>query len=187
MNELLDELVPPFNGEGDWNDVLRRAGRRSRKRALLAAAAVTVAAILVTPAVAVLLRHDGAGLPKEADRSNVAVVISPLTGRVLLQVAPWKGHDGFCYFVLVRAGCVPHKTLGTVVLKPPLFGWTFDSRVRSGTATTVGGKHVPLTVRHFGGRIDATLFLSRGRLPRLLRGVVLRDAAGKVVARINWP
>jgi hypothetical protein len=38
-------------------------------------------------------------------------------------------------------------------------------------------------VQHFGGRIDATVFLVRDRLPRLLRSVVLRDAAGHVVSR----
>jgi hypothetical protein len=42
-----------------------------------------------------------------------------------------------------------------------------------------------LTVQHFGGRIDATFFLVRDRLPRLLRSVVLRDAQGRVVARVK--
>jgi hypothetical protein len=68
---------------------------------------------------------------------------------------------------------------------PPLFGWTFDLRVRTGTATTISGKHIRLTVEHFGGRVDATLFLIRDRLPRFLRTVVLRDAAGNVVARLH--
>ena len=95
--------------------------------------------------------------------------MQPKTGRVLLEAAPWKGHDGFCYLVLrARAGCV-RRTGQTVILTPPLFGWTFDRRVRSGTATTIGGKGVPLTVQHFGGRIGATFFLIRDRLPRLLR------------------
>ncbi len=87
--------------------------------------------------------------------------------------------------LLRRAGCVPHKARGTAVMWPPLFGWSFDARVRTGTATTIAGKHVPLTVQHFGGRIDATLFLIRDRLPRLLRSVVLRDASGTVVARVH--
>jgi hypothetical protein len=42
-----------------------------------------------------------------------------------------------------------------------------------------------LTVQHFGGRIDATLFLVRDWPPRMLRDVVLRDAQGRVVARIK--
>jgi hypothetical protein len=71
------------------------------------------------------------------------------------------------------------------VLKPPLFGWSFDRRIVSGEATTLSGAHVPLTVTHFGGRIDATFFLVRGRLPRLLRSVTLRDARGRVVVRIR--
>ena len=183
---VLDELIAPFGDDGDWNDVLRRAGRRSRKPVLLAAAAIAVAAVAVAPAVAVLLHNDGVGLPKEADRSNVAVVLAPKTGRVLLQVAPWKGHDGFCYLVLrLRAGCVPHKTQGTVFLKPPLMGWTFDKRVVSGTATGLGGKQIPLSVTHFA-KLDVTVFLIRYRLPRLFRSAVLRDAAGHVVARVNW-
>jgi len=183
---VLDELIAPFGDDGDWNDVLRRAGRRSRKPVLLAAAAIAVAAVAVAPAVAVLLHNDGVGLPKEADRNNVAVVLAPKTGRVLLQVAPWKGHDGFCYLVLrLRAGCVPHKTQGTVFLKPPLMGWTFDKRVVSGTATGLGGKQIPLSVTHFA-KLDVTIFLIRDRLPRLFRSAVLRDAAGHVVARVNW-
>jgi hypothetical protein len=187
MDELLDRQVPRFDEPGDWDDVLRRAKRRRRPRGrLLAVVAAILAALIVAPALAVLLRDGGVQLPSAADRSNVVIIMQPKTGRVLLEAAPWKGHDGFCYLVLrVRAGCVPHKARGTVVLTPPLFGWTFDPRVRSGTATTFGGKHVPLTVQHFGGRIDATIFLVRDRLPRLLREVVLRDAQGRVVARVK--
>ncbi|MEP6812857.1 MAG: hypothetical protein ABI990_07705 [Actinomycetota bacterium] len=185
MNELLEELVPPFDATGDWNDVLRRAGRRRLWPRAIAAFAVVGAAIAVAPALA-LLHRDGVGLPKAADRSNVAVILAPKTGRVLLQIAPWKGHDGFCYLVLrVRAGCVPHKARGTVFLKPPLMGWTFDDRVVSGTATGLGGRHIPLTVTHLA-KLDVTIFLIRDRLPRLFRSAVLRDGAGHVVARVNW-
>jgi len=188
MNEVLDRLVPAFDEDGDWDDVLRRAGRRRPRPAILAAVAVAVAAVAVTPAVAVLLHHDGVGLPAEADRSNVAVVIAPLTGKAILEAAPWKGHAGFCYVVFrLRAGCVPRKTFGALITSPPLFGWTFDDRVRSGEATTRSGKRVPLIVRHFGGRMDVTLFLTRGRLPRLLQSVVLRDSNGKVLVRLRTP
>ena len=185
MDELLERQVPRFDGPGDWNDVLERARRRRRPRGrLLVAAATALAVLVVAPALAVVLRDGGVQLPSEADRSNLVLIMQPLTGRVLLEAAPWKGHNGFCYVVLrVRAGCVPHKARGTGLLFPPLFGWSFDPRVRSGTATTLGGKHLPLTVRHFGGKIDAAFFLIRDRLPRLLREVVLRDAQGRVVAR----
>ena len=185
MDELLERQVPRFDGPGDWSDVLERARRRRRPRGrLLVAAAAALAVLVVAPALAVVLRDGGVQLPGEADRSNVVLIMQPLTGRVLLEAAPWKGHDGFCYLVLrVRAGCVPHKARGTGLVFPPLFGWSFDARVRSGTATTLGGKHLPLTARHFGGKIDATFFLIRDRLPRLLREVVLRDAQGQVVAR----
>ncbi len=186
MDGLLDRHVPRFDGPGDWDDVLRRAkGRRRPHARPLALAVVVFAAFVVAPALAVLLHDRGAQLPSAADRSNVVVILQPHTGRVLLEAAPWKGHDGFCYLALrVRAGCVP-RSHATAVLWPPLTGWTFDPRVRSGTATTIAGKHVPLTVQHFGGRIDATLFLIRDRLPRLLRSVVLRDAAGHVVSRLR--
>jgi hypothetical protein len=190
MNETLERLVPPFDEPADWDDVLRRARRRRVRPALLAFVAVAVAAVAVAPTLAGLLRHEGVGLPAEADRSNVAVVLAPLNGKVILEAAPWKGHDGFCYEVMhLRAGCVPRKTFGAVVTKPPLFGWTFDDRVRSGEATTLGGKRLPLVVRHFGGRMDVTLFFARSRvpIPRLLKSVVLRDSSGKAVLRLRTP
>jgi len=187
MDDVLERLVPRIDEPADWNDVLRRAKqyRRPRRR-LLAVAAVVLAAFVVAPALAVMLRDRGVHLPSGADRSNVIVIMQPRTGRMLIEVAPWKGHDGFCYLVLqLRAGCVPHKARGTVAMWPPFFGWTFDQRVRTGTATTIGGKHVRLTVEHFGGRIDATLFLIRDWPPRLLRDVVLRDAQGHIVVRVR--
>jgi hypothetical protein len=187
MDELLDRQVPRFDEPGDWEDVLRRAKQRRRPgRRLLVVAIAGLAALIVAPALAVLLRDHGVQLPRAADRSNVVVVMQPQTGRILIEVAPWKAHDGFCYLVLrVRAGCVPRKARGTTVLTPPLFGWTFDPRVRTGVATTFAGKQVPLTVEHFSGRVDVTIFLVRDRLPRLLREVVLRDAGGRVVVRLR--
>jgi hypothetical protein len=167
----------------DWEDVLRRARRQRRGpaviAALLAAAAVTGSALAV-----VLTRDARATLPPEADRSNVVVVVQPLTGRVVVQAAPWKGHDGICFVVLfLHSACVPRTAHGATLWMPPVAGYTFDRRVVSGTATTVSGKRVPLLVRRFGGRVDTTFFLTRGRLPRLIRAVVLRDAHGRVVFR----
>jgi hypothetical protein len=187
MDELLDRYLPRIDEPADWNDVLQRAKQHRRpRRRLLAVTAVVLAAFIVAPALAVMLRDRGVHLPSAADRSNVVVIVQPLTGRVVLQAAPWKGHEGFCYVVLqLRAGCVAHKSRGTTLLYPPIFGWTFDQRVRTGTATGLGGKRFRLTVQHFGGRIDATFFLVRDRLPRLLRSVVLRDAQGRVVARVK--
>jgi hypothetical protein len=187
MEDVLDRHVPRIDEPGDWNDVLRRAKQQRRpRRRLLAIAAAVLAAFIVAPALAVLLRDRAVHLPGGADHSNVIVIMQPKTGRVLIQVAPWKAHNGFCYVVLqLRAGCVPRKVRGTTVLLPPFFGWTFDRRVRTGTATTLGGKRITLTVQHFGGRIDATLFLVRDWPPRMLRHVVLRDAQGRVVVRIN--
>jgi len=186
--ELLDELVPVFDDPDEWEDVLRRARRRRLpRRRLVLAGAVAVAAFVVGPALGVLLTRDaGPRLPAQADRRNVSVILQPGTGRVLLEAAPWRGHDGFCYLALwLRAGCVPRKARGTVVLAPPVVGWTFERRVVSGTATTAAGKQVPLTVHRFGGRIDVTFFLVYRRLPRLLREVTLRDAAGRTVAHVT--
>ena len=47
-----------------------------------------------------LTRDARATLPKEADRSSVVVIVQPLTGRILVQAAPWKAHDGICYAIL---------------------------------------------------------------------------------------
>ena len=187
MDDVLERLVPRIDQPADWDDVLRRVKQRRRpRRRLLAASAVALAAFIVAPALAVMLRDRGVQLPSGADRSNVIVVMQPKTGRILIEAAPWKGHDGFCYLVLqLRAGCVPRKAGGTTVLLPPFFGWTFDRRVRTGTATTLGGKRIRLAVVHFGGRIDATFFLVRDWPPRMLRDVVLRDAQGRFVARIK--
>jgi hypothetical protein len=182
MNELLEELVPPIHGDGDWNDVLRRARPLPRRR-LVFAVAIAVAALVVAPALGVLLTRDGGPrLPPEADRSNVVVVVQPLTGRIVVQAAPWKGHDGICYLLLgMRAGCASR---GTVVLAPPFVGFTFDRGVVSGTAVTFAGKRVPLVVRHFE-KLGVTFFLTRGRLPRLLREATLLGANGKVVAQLR--
>jgi hypothetical protein len=187
VNELslLDDVIAPFDEPGDWDDVLRRTrDRRRPRRRLVLATAIVVAALGGGPALGVLLtRGSGPHLPPQADRSNVVVVVQPHTGRVLLELAPWNGHAGFCYLVRIKAGCVPRTERRAMLLRPPLFGWTFDRRVVSGTAITLGGKHVPLTVTYFGGRIDATVFLDRrGYGPGFLREVELRDAAGRVVA-----
>jgi hypothetical protein len=186
MRGTLDELVPLREERPDWEDVLRRAARTRPRPRLVLAAALVVAALAGAPALGFFLTRDAAPqLPKEADRSNVAVVLEPGTGRVLLMAAPWKAHDGVCYlFLRVRAGCVSRKASGTVMTSPPLFGWTFDRRVVSGTAETLSGKRVPLVVRHFEGRLDITFFMTRGRLPRLLRHAELRDAHGRVVVSV---
>jgi hypothetical protein len=186
VNELeaLDEYVPLRAETPAWEDVLRRAGRRRSPR-LFAALAVAVAVFGGAPALAVVLLHDAKpGLPSGADRSNVAIILQPKTGRILLEVAPWKGQDGFCYFAyFARAGCVP-RSKQTVVTAPPVFGWSFDPRIVSATAKTFGGKHVRLTVRHFRGRINTTFFFA----PRpfaLLRDIALRDRDGKVIVRLR--
>lgn len=186
MNELeaLEEYVPLRAESPAWEDVLRRARRRRPPR-LLVALAVAIAVFGGAPALAVVLLHNPKpGLPSGADRSDVAIMLQPHTGRVVLEVAPWKGHDGFCYFAFFdRSGCVP-RSHQTVVTAPPLFGWTFDPRVAEATATTFAGKHVQLLVRRFSGRIDATFFFEAQRFA-LLRNIVLRDRHGHVIVRLR--
>lgn len=186
MNELeaLEEYVPLHVETPAWEDVMRRARRRRSPR-LLVALGVALAVFGGAPALAVVLLHDAKpGLPSGADRSNVAIMLQPQTGRVVLEVAPWKGHDGFCYFAYVnRSGCVP-RSHQTVVTAPPLFGWTFDPRIAEASATTFAGKHVQLLVRRFSGRINATFFFEARRFA-LLRNIVLRDRHGHVIARIR--
>jgi hypothetical protein len=182
--EVLADYVPLRSETPEWEDVLRRARRRRSPR-FLVAVAVAIAVFGGAPALAVVLLHDGKpGLPSGADRSNVVVILRPGTGRIVLEVAPWKEHDGFCYFAYFsRSGCVP-RSHQTVVTAPPLFGWTFDPRVATATATTFGGKHVQLVVRRFGGRVNAAFFFA-GRRYALLRNIVLRDRDGRVIARLR--
>ena len=186
MNELeaLDEYVPLRMETPAWDDVLRRARTRRSPR-FLVAVGVALAVFGGAPALAVVLLHDAKpGLPSGADRSNVAIMLEPHTGRIVLEVAPWKGHDGFCYFAFFnRSGCVP-RSHQTVVMAPPMFGWTFDPRVVEATATTFGGKPVNLLVRQFRGRINATFFFEAKRFA-LLRNFVLRDRHGHVIVRLR--
>lgn len=184
MNELLESSVPPFHEPADWDDVLRRAGVRRVPRRLVLAAAVAVAVLVVGPALGYLLtRSTAPRLPAGADRRNVVVIVQPVTGRTLVQAAPWKGHEGICYVILfLRAGCTARAEHRTVVVTPPLAGFTFDDRVASGTAVTLTGKHVPLEVEHFP-KLHVTFFLRRGRIPGFFREAILRDANGRVVGR----
>ncbi|HZR96326.1 MAG TPA: hypothetical protein VFA56_11565 [Gaiellaceae bacterium] len=189
MNEMLDELVPRDERPGDWDDVLRRARRRRLRPRAVAAVVVAAGVLVATPAVAVLTRDTRPRLPDGADRSDVMAVVQPDTGRLLVEIAPWKGHDGFCYLVLQRrSGCVANThTQATAVLSgAPLFAWSFGNRrIRSATATTRSGKHVPLLVTYVGGRIDAAIITARGRLPLLFGTIVLRDRSGHPIATIG--
>jgi hypothetical protein len=70
-------------------------------------------------------------LPDGADRSKALVVLQPQTGRMLVEVAPWVGHEGVCYVVLQkRAGCL-RRHGQTIAMWPPPVVFTFDARVVS--------------------------------------------------------
>ena len=176
----LDTFVPLDDAPADWEDVLRRARRSHPRRRLVVAIAVVVAALAGAPALAVMLRDTRLQLPPEADRSKVVVLVQPLTRKVVLEAAPWKAHDGFCYVIPdVRAGCVLRHARRPL-LGPPFISWTTNPRVVSGTATTFSGKDVPLVVRRFPN-LGVTFFFMRGRIPHLIHAVVLRDKAGNVI------
>jgi hypothetical protein len=184
MNDVLEAYVPLREETPDWDDVLRRARPFPRRRVVVAVA-LAVAALGGGPALGVMLTREHAPkLPAEADRSNVVVITQALTGKVLIQAAPWKGHEGgICYVILwMRSGCAPRGA--AVNVTPPLAGFMFGHRIASGTGVTVAGKHVPLTVRYFP-KLDVAFFLTRGRLPHLLREATLYDANGKVVKRLR--
>jgi hypothetical protein len=181
--KVLDELVPPFYGEpADWEDVLRRARRRPPRRRLVLAVAGVVAALAAASAVAVplLVSKPEPRLPSVADASRVSAVIEPRTGRVLLQVAPWKGHRGICYLVVGRAaGCVPRLHRGVVFLgkrHPPhryaLWTYTFDRSVVGAVVMYTDGTRRALPVHRFGAPYSHVTFF----------GPV--DSRGKKVARV---
>jgi hypothetical protein len=71
LAELLDELVPPYEGAGDWSSVLRDAGleRRPRRRPYRLAAVVAFAAAV---AAAVAFWPAGGSGPSVLDRALAA-------------------------------------------------------------------------------------------------------------------
>jgi hypothetical protein len=198
---LLDELVPRVDGEGDWDDVLRRARSTRPRRRLVLVLAFAVAALAAGPAVAVhLLSSAPPKLSKEADRSHgVFVVLQPASGRILIQAAPWKGHDGVCYLIVGKeAGCVPRKSGTTLTTtfsyttsypfpKVPrllaLWGLTFDRRVVVAKAYFPNGTVRTIPVHRTGPRLGMTFL---GPLPLLLRrapsSIELYDSNGHTIS-----
>ncbi|HWE27022.1 MAG TPA: hypothetical protein VHB97_03425 [Polyangia bacterium] len=123
--------------DAGWQDVLRRA-RRGKTRRLTVAAVAAAVMLSSGSALAVLLTRPAyATLPPAADQTKASVVLAPSSGRILLQVAPWRGHPGVCYVVLRQlAGCT--RTVGrhgTVFFNPPRVLMTFDARVVGATGT----------------------------------------------------
>lgn len=165
-----------------WEDVLRRAKRRVPRRRLVLAAVVAVAALGGAPAVAVLLtQQPGPHLPKAADRAGVAVVLQPSTGKIVVEVAPWKAHDGICYLLLGREdGCATWSPHGGYFDGGTPSGYTFDSRVRSVTAKLATGREIRLVLHRFE-RLRVTFFTSER--VATVRVYTLRDAHGHVLYR----
>jgi len=174
-----------------WEDVLRRARRRPPRRRLVFAAVVAVAALGGAPALGVLLtRAPGARLPKAADRSNVAVAVQPVTGRVLVEVAPWKGRDGICYVIKGQTdGCSIRSRRGAMFNAKPPSGYTFDARVASVIAIVDDddGERVRLRLYPFRTRLGVTFFVAPRFIHRAARTFELRDASGRVLSRMRLP
>ena len=170
-----------------WEDVLRRSKRGVPRRRLVLAVVVAVAALGGGPAVAVLLTQPaGPHLSKAADRSNVAVILQPKTGRIVVEVAPWKGHDGICYVILDKEdGCATWSPHGAHFSGGTPFGYTFDRRVTSVTAQLANGRDVRLTVHRFD-RLRVTFFTS-ARFHAFVRGYTLRGKHGTVIMRDRLP
>ena len=182
IDRLLDAHVPPVEQLPDWDDVRRRA-RRGRGRRVAVATLVVAAALGGAPARAVLLHDSSPRLPKAADRSAVLVVLQPRTGRVVVEAAPWKGHDGICYLIAGRSsGCTMRSRRGAGFFAVPPSGYTFDPRVRRVTAVLRGGRRVPLAVRRLGGRLQVTFFTTGSGVAR---GFELRNARGILISRIG--
>jgi hypothetical protein len=170
-----------------WQDVLRRA-RRPRRRLVLPAV-LAVAALGGGPALAVLLtRTPAPQLPKAADRSHVAVAVQPVTGRVLLKVAPWKKHDGMCYVLIgYSSGCATRSPHGAQLNERPPSGYTFDERVASVTAKLENGKRARLVLHHFSGALGVTFFTAPRVVRTGAREFTFRDGAGHVLERMRLP
>lgn len=169
-----------------WDDVRRRARSRLPRRRLVLATAICVAALAGGPALGVLLtRSAGPRLPQAADRSHVSVALDPRTGRVLLQVAPWRRHDGICYLFVGRSdGCSARSPRGGGFTFGPPGGYTFDPRVASVTGVLANGDRVRLELHRFGGRLDVTCFTAPPNVVGPARALVLRAADGRLIGRL---
>lgn len=185
IDDLLDAHVPPLEQLPDWEEVRRRA-RRGRGRHAAVAAVVAVAALGGGPALGVvLLQSSPPGLPKGADASAALAVLQPHTGRVILEAAPWKGHDGICYLIERRtSGCTTRSRHGSGFFADPPAGYTFDPRVASVAAVLTGGRAIALDVHRVGGNLQVTFFTSPSGVARAF---ILRDARGVVLSRVRLP
>jgi hypothetical protein len=152
--DVLDAYVAQFDGEPeDWDDVVRRARRRPPRRRLALLIAVLVAALAGGPALGVLLLRDrGPQLPAGADRSQVVVALYPRSGKMFVELAPWKGHNGVCILFTGRsAGCWHRSKTGTMAINGASgqWGYTFDRRATGAAALLLSGKRVPLSFIRF--------------------------------------
>jgi hypothetical protein len=116
----LEHYVAPFDDEpADWEDVLRRAGRRRRGRRLALAVATAALLLGTAPALGVLLtRPEAPQLPRDRITGPVRTVVDPRTGATLLEAGRWKERRGVCYLVPhVRSGCLARGER-TEILRP---------------------------------------------------------------------
>jgi hypothetical protein len=134
-----------------WEDVLRRAQRRPRRRLVLAA--VLAAGFAGGgSALGVALTQNASALRLPMDQvggTTVTYVIDPHTRGTVIAVARWKRHDGVCFLVpKVRAGCLRGGRALPLVPPPPLLlrgrkrhgTWLLVVRNRATTVEVVDGK-----------------------------------------------
>jgi hypothetical protein len=184
IDDLLDELVPREPETLDWTGVLRAARASRRRRIMLVAAAACALGVAATaPALAVLLRDYTPRLPKAADAAHAVVVLNPATGNIVVEVAPWKGHDGICYLIAHRTdGCSMRSRRGGMFLSKAPAGFTFDQRVARVSVTLKSGRTVQLAIHRFTGRLQSTFFLGTSGVARTF---VFEDAAGHTISRMH--
>jgi hypothetical protein len=132
-----------------WEDVLRRAQGRPRRRLVLAG---VLAAGLIGggSALGVALTQNASALRLPMDKvggNTVTYVLDPHTRRTVLVVAGWKRHRGVCFLVpRIRAGCAPFGRR-LPLLMPTRAGWLLIIRTK-GVVEIVDGKgHVVARVR----------------------------------------
>jgi hypothetical protein len=166
-DDVLDRLAPTGAWEGDWSDVLARAGERrplvrrvlTRRRLLVALAVVAAAAV---PLVALAAANDWwffryGGAPR------------PVKAPVVVKEGEWSGHS----WQLVA---YPSRTDGLcMAIAPPGEGGAMNCSPQVGVARTRETKASP----------DMTItFLSGGatdELPAYIAGPVLEDASIVVI------
>jgi CHRD domain len=179
LRAALDASLPPFPENGDWDDVLRRAGRvtsgsrlrKPRTAAAALAAFLGVVALLAAPAL-------GLG-----DRLRALVGSWPGDSPVLFSAELSSRHDAGTGSFTVRISRLNARRPGGRPLrlfKPP-FRWTLTHR---GVASRVTSAHIHAGKRSYTLCAPCASPRATGTLDR--RGLgLLETAAGRAVVDVH--